>query len=356
MINRVRGVIAILCAALLLSACGGSDNARYDTVVSFGDSLSDAGSYNVGSVAALGAATGGAGRFTVNSPTGSPLWVDQLASQLGTPATCAAETGLSPNIAGLVGAPVTAHPGCFNYAQGGSRITSPFGPNSVALQALGQTNLGLLAKPVANQMAAHLAAAGGRYSGTELVTVFAGSNDVFMVLSELLASSSPDPLQAVADIAAEGASLAQLVRTQVVDKGALQVLVMTLPDIAHTPYILSLEALQPGISAQTDVMVLAFNAQLVAGLKDVRGVQIADVYSANKAQLADPARFGLTNVTTPACGPNALGSTSLVCNASNTVAADVSRYYYADDVHPTPYTHTLLGQLALSALTGVGLQ
>lgn len=356
MINRVRGMVAILWAALLLTACGDSDGPRYDKVVSFGDSLSDSGTYNVGTVAALGAAGGGAGRFTVNSPTGSQLWVDHLAAQLGAPAPCAAETGLSPNIPGVVGAPVTAHPGCFSYAQGGARITSPLGPNSAALQAFGQTNLGLLAKPVANQMAAHLAAAGGSYSGRELVTVFAGSNDVFMVLSGLLAGTGGDPVQAVADIAAEGASLAQLVRTQVVGKGALRVLVLTLPDIAKTPFIRSLETLQPGISAQADVMVLAFNAQLVAGLRNLPGVQVGDVYSMNKAQLADPAQFGFTNVTTPACGPNALGSTSLVCNASNTVAADVASYYYADDVHPTPYTHSLLGQLAQATLAGPGLQ
>lgn len=44
-------------AAAALAACGGSDEPRYTSMVNFGDSLSDVGSYRVGSVAALGAAS-----------------------------------------------------------------------------------------------------------------------------------------------------------------------------------------------------------------------------------------------------------------------------------------------------------
>ncbi|MBP7414077.1 MAG: hypothetical protein KA932_09405, partial [Giesbergeria sp.] len=50
-------------AAAALAACGGSDEPRYTSMVNFGDSLSDVGSYRVGSVAALGG-----GKFTVNGP------------------------------------------------------------------------------------------------------------------------------------------------------------------------------------------------------------------------------------------------------------------------------------------------
>ena len=114
--SLARWALPVLTAAAL-SACGGSDNAtpRYTNMVSFGDSLSDVGSYRVGSIAALGG-----GKFTVNGPSGLN-WTEHLVQRLDVAAPCAAQTGLSPNVAGLVGAPITSVPGCHNYAQGGAR-------------------------------------------------------------------------------------------------------------------------------------------------------------------------------------------------------------------------------------------
>ena len=64
----IRWKLAALAAAAVLAACGGGETADgpsnkvgINAMVSFGDSLSDIGSYNVGSIAGLGAATGGAG-------------------------------------------------------------------------------------------------------------------------------------------------------------------------------------------------------------------------------------------------------------------------------------------------------
>ena len=51
--------------------------------------------------------------------------------------------------------------------------------------------------------------------------------------------------------------------------------------------------------------------------------------------------------------PNAFGS-SLVCNASNVISGDVSRYLFADTVHPTPYGYFLLAQLAANSLVAAG--
>jgi len=349
--NRtIRWKVAALAAAVVLAACGGGDDKpQFEALVSFGDSLSDVGTHNVGSVAALGAASGGAGRWTINSRSGGEIWTERIAAQLGVGAPCAAETGLSPNIPGLTGAPITDHAGCLGYAQGSARVSSPLGPNSIALQALGQTTLGLIAKPIANQMAAHLAAAGGRYGGRELVTVLAGANDVFMELA-----AGTDPVLAVSNVAAAGAELGRLIRTQVVDKGANYVLVLNVPDIAGTPKIRSLEALQPGVVQLTDAMVQAFNAQLAAQLKDLPQVRLGDAYAVGKDQAANPRKYGLSNVTTEACLPNVLGNTALVCNASNTLAADVSRYLFADDVHPTPYGHQLMADLAARELERAG--
>lgn len=360
----IRSRLAVAMLAALLAACGGGDGdqssaVQYDKLVSFGDSLSDVGTHNVGTIAFLSANTGGGGRWTTNSTAGGEIWTERLAAQIGVPKPCAAETGLQPSDGlGVTGAPITAMPGCFSYAQGSARITSPLGPNSIALQAVAPPTLGLIAKPLADQMAAHLAASGGSYSGKELVTVLAGANDVFMELNFIgkppLGST---PEAAVAAVATAGATLGQLIKTQIVAKGAKRVLVLNMPDVAGTPFARSLGTETAGL---IDAMVTAFNAQLAAQLQGVPEVRLADAYSVSKDQVANPTQYGLANVTDVACGPNALSSpstangTSLICNASNLRVADASRYQFADDVHPTAYGHLLLTQFATKELLQAG--
>jgi phospholipase/lecithinase/hemolysin len=365
--TRLKTSLAAWGAALLMAGCGGggSDTATrvsFSSLVTFGDSLSDVGTYKVGSVAAIAAATGGGGgRWTISSNAGGEMWIDRVAATFGLPVPCPAETGLAPNIPGLVGAPVTANAACLNYAQGSARITDPAGPNSVALQnaAYGsQVTLGLIAKPVQAQMAAHLAAHGGAYSGKELVAVLAGANDVFMQLAFLgTPAGGATPAAAVANVGLAGATLGGLIKTQVVGKGARYVLVLNMPDVAGTPYAKSLGATTQGL---IDQMVQAFNAQLAASLAGVDGVQLGDIYTTSKDQGANPAAYGITNSTTEACGPNALSSpatakgTALICNASNVIAGDVSHYAFADNVHPTPYGHQLIAQFASKVLAAAG--
>ena len=351
---------AVLASALVLASCGGGGagdqkpRVTFTSLVSFGDSLSDLGTHNVGTIAQLGAATGGAGRWTVNSAAGGEMWTERLAAVLGVPKPCPAETGLLPNIPGITGAPVTTKAGCFSYAQGSARIQSPLGPNAAALQAFGQFTLGLLAKPVQNQMAAHLAAVGGSYTGNELVVIMAGANDVFM---ELTLTAPVSPTQAVTNMATAGATLGQLIKTQVVAKGAKRVLVLNLPDVAGTPFGRSVDAQTRGL---IDTMVQQFNAQLAAQLAGVPEVRLGDAYTTSKDQAANPSAYGISNATGVACGPNALSNpptangTSLVCNASNKVAGDISRYQFADDVHPSPYGHQLLSQFAARELAQAG--
>jgi len=47
-------------------------------------------------------------------------------------------------------------------------------------------------------------------------------------------------------------------------------------------------------------------------------------------------------------------ATSLMCSAATTVSGDVSKYMFADGVHPTPYGHELFGKAAIEALTAKG--
>jgi outer membrane lipase/esterase len=146
---------------------------------------------------------------------------------------------------------------------------------------------------------------------------------------------------AVTAMATAGTELAALVKSQIVEKGARFVVVNNVPDIAITPSARS----QP---ASTQVLIsnmgAAFNNALKDGIGAAPGVLQVDLFALTHDQATNPAPYGLTNVTTPACGPNALGGSSLVCNASNLNAGDVSHYMFADDAHPTPFEHSLVAR------------
>ena len=185
--------LAALTAAVL-AGCGGSSGGdqtlkvKYTAQVSFGDSLSDVGSYAVGTVAALKG-----GKFTINGDntainpelTGKN-WTEHLAAQFGLPAPCAAETGLEGNAAQGFSVARVKHTGCYGYAMGGSRVTNPVGPNN----RLTGSALGALTVPVATQIANHLAVSGGKFSGTEVVFVMAGGNDALFQLGSLQAAAT----------------------------------------------------------------------------------------------------------------------------------------------------------------------
>lgn len=184
--------LAIAAMALaVLAGCGGTSSepgdqtvrTKFSAQVSFGDSLSDVGSYNVGTVAALKG-----GKFTINgdntsiSPTLTGRnWTELVAAQLGLPAPCAAVTGLDGDATKGFSVPQVKHAGCYGYAQGGARVTNPVGPGN----KLTGSALGALTIPVVTQVANHLAAVGGKFKGDEIVFVMAGGNDVLFQLSKL---------------------------------------------------------------------------------------------------------------------------------------------------------------------------
>jgi outer membrane lipase/esterase len=380
--------LAALGAAVLLAACGGggagdqTPRVAFTSMVSFGDSLSDVGSERVGTIAAIGG-----GKWTVNGPT-ARNWTELIASDIKTAPPCAAQTGLLPNIPGLVGAPVTNVAACTNYAEGSSRVSGVFAPSSATLQAapFNQVNLGLLAVPVTTQMAAHLTKIGGSYSGTELVTVMAGGNDLFMnfngvasaaaggttavgaalaagwstivqgqVAAGGAAATNAAIAAALAGMGQAGAELAGLVKTQVLAKGARFVVVVNLPDVSQTPFAAALDAPTRGL---VNTMVTTFNGQLQTGLAGTP-VVLVDAYAQGRDQFANPGQYSLTDVTTPACSSipsptNPLAGSSVGCTAASTIPGDTSRFLFADTVHPTPYGYQLLAQFVAVQMAKAG--
>ncbi|MES2261121.1 MAG: SGNH/GDSL hydrolase family protein [Pseudomonadota bacterium] len=448
---------AALSLAILAGCGGGSPSAgdqspkvKFSAQVSFGDSLSDVGTYAVGGIKAAGG-----GHYTINgNNTGvnetltGKNWTELTATQFGLPAPCAAQTGLDGNAALGFSVPVANHAGCYGYAQGGSRVSDPVGlANKLTGSPLGQ-----LTVPVAQQIKNHLAAVGGKFKGDEIVLVMAGANDLFIqlallssdataegtkagatafgtTLAGLLAAGASNPAVAAqaiglalatesarpghtdasvvgaavaaaavqpgnaavaapavygplvakaqaaataagakagADYAAANgaravkamgvaaAELANLVKNQIVGNGARYVVVNNMPDVATTPFGMGKSA---DVQALINAMVKTFNEQLAAGIANDANVLQVDVFAASHDQATNPGPYGLSNVTTPACdltpSKNALGS-SLICNAGNLVAGDVSHYSFADELHPTPFVNLLLARYVSKYMVAKG--
>jgi phospholipase/lecithinase/hemolysin len=130
-------------ALALLASCHGSNKTATPNphpsvtyqVVSFGDSLSDVGTY------APVAQVAGGGRFTTNP---GQVWTQDVANFYGGTLTAAYTGGF--------GFSLTAHPDGLGYAQGGARVTDP---NGIDFNANGT---GATTVPVVTQVQNYLAA------------------------------------------------------------------------------------------------------------------------------------------------------------------------------------------------------
>jgi phospholipase/lecithinase/hemolysin len=353
---RARAALAAVAAASLLAACGGGggDASGYTRLVVFGDSLSDVGTYATPGVQQLGG-----GKYTING-SGAKIWVDLVAERANVAPPCAARTGLeaSGSLAGLA-APITDVDGCFGYAQGGARVTNPIGVANKALLGAGDPSaaLGQLTNPVAEQIQRHLARAGG-FVASDLVTVLAGANDVFMNLATVQAVAGAGGDVTAASTAAitamrgAGGELAQLVRGQLSPNGARRVVVVSIPDITRTPFGSTLPAPTVALVQQ---MTQAFNDALGTGLASAAGVLVIDGYGSSQSIAASPQSVGITNNTTPACDPGATPLGSLTCNATTTLpGVNVAGYQFADGVHPTPLGHKVFADVVIEKMRAFG--
>jgi len=204
---RQKNFALALLTAAALAACGGTGSSggdqshpiTFSQQVTFGDSLSDVGTYNVGAVKAAGG-----GKFSINGSETSKdpaltglNWTEVLAAELRLPVPCAAQTGLEgtnndANPALDFNVPIVNNANCFNYAQGGARVTNPIGPGNKVVKP----EIGEMTVPVVTQVQMHLAKTGGKFSGTELVTIMAGGNDVLSQLSAVSAAGTAAGQQA----------------------------------------------------------------------------------------------------------------------------------------------------------------
>lgn len=404
----IRSLGPLALAAALLAACGGGDPyvpgsqsptggpstpGSFSALVSFGDSLSDIGTYtpataipNVTPAAYFG------GRFTTNlndlgtlASTGK-VWVENLAAALSTATApiivTPAEVGFGTQSAAC---PAAANPAlaatCTGYSQGGARVTDPDG--------IGKSS-GFLTVPVKTQIANHLARFGS-FKDSDLVIVFAGHNDAFYQLGVFSAAVTASQTRAQADVlaglitpaqaetrvqqevfeaqqVAQGAmktaalELAGYVRSDILANGGKYVAVIGMVDLTTTPRF-------AGADANTQVVVKGlgdvFNLWLREGLSGA-AVRWIDPNPVLRAWIADPATYGLTNTTTPACdvgkisdltGGQVDDGTSLFCNGTagapfNTLVtdADPASWLFADTVHPSTKGHQLFSDALVEQL------
>jgi phospholipase/lecithinase/hemolysin len=277
---------AAVLVSTVLTGCGGGSGSsdlpakpKFTALVSFGDSLSDVGSYKTSPTVA----SFGGGQFTINAASGvATNWTQMMAAGLSLPAPCAAVTGGI----GATRSPATgATAGCYGFAQGGARITSASGVGNVG------TIAGPMTEPVVTQISNYLTT-NTSFNREQLVLVMAGANDVLTQAGAVgLGLPAASAVQAVQTAATE---LAAEVNTQIIGNGAKHVVVMNIPDIANTPYGTSRGATGQGL---INTLVTAFNTQLRASLPDSANVLNVDAFTASHDEFVNPGKYLLSNVT-----------------------------------------------------------
>ena len=254
----------------------------------FGDSLSDTGN--------VFAATFGffpprqfyfEGRFS-----NGPVWVEQLAEELGSPEDTR-----------------PAARGGNNFAVGGAETT--------ALPAQLGSFVGRLESESEEIVA------------SDLFVTWIGGND-------LLNGEEADPEQVAGRIVAHLNALYAL--------GARRFLVNNLPDLSQVPG----EIGTPN-AARTRARTIEFNTALARGLSEFASMN-------SGAEVAQPDIFTLFETFTPVFPVLGFSNvTDRAYNDDRgTVQEDSETYVFWDELHPTAMTHRLLARVALAEVTGNG--
>jgi outer membrane lipase/esterase len=271
----------------------GSASAQFNQFYFFGDSLTDAGVYGA--------------RFTVNPGL---VWAQDLGNRYGITVTPSTQGGV-------------------DFAQGGARVTqpSPLIPPGAPQRSLSvQVDELLRATPTLNPSAVY--------------AVWIGANDILVNVSAAGAGLiSAAQVQANIATAATDA-LAQIARLR--DAGAKRIMVFNLPDIGNTPLGKSTP------TAPFSALSGLYNSTLQAGLASLNvDIIPMNMFGLFNEVIANPASFGLTNATSPACTT----PSSLHCTAGTLVAPNADKTYaFADGVHPTPASHQIIADYAAAII------
>jgi phospholipase/lecithinase/hemolysin len=379
-------------AFAMLAACGGgggggssnTSSANTSTpaggvnlqVVSFGDSLSDVGTY-----APVITASFGGGRFTTNP---GEVWTQKIAEYYG--------GTLSAAYLGGFGQPLAASTG-LGYAQGGARVQDPVGEGHAPAGTANADYSAATTVPVTQQLQNYVAAHGS-FNANQLVLINGGANDIFELESTIQAAVTTDVAggmdpataiqkEATASLGPVALTFAGVIQ-QIVAAGATHVVVSNVPDIGQTPL-----GVTSGSSAQQLLTALAtvYNAALAQaiqglGLPASKVIQI-DAFSWQDGITASYQTNGFTvsntgtacNLQSMAANATAYGTqnpsvlngltpaqygasfaSALFCSPQTyTVAGSDQTYMFADNVHPSTHLHALFAQYVEQQVAKSGL-
>ncbi|MDQ7990277.1 MAG: SGNH/GDSL hydrolase family protein [Candidatus Dactylopiibacterium sp.] len=346
-----RHMLLALLAAATLAACGGGGghdgpatsqeiNGGYAQVVAFGDSLSDAGSYNPTTADTDPSNDVPVGLIFSTKPGGT--WTTYAAQALGL--TLTAKQQVNFGVVGQAGKIVQA--GGLDYAEGGAMLLVDAANGGVTNQTIPGVGTvpvqGATARAVSTQITDYLAGHGG-FQDSQLVLIQGGANDFFAFLRQVAANPSLGANAPTTISATTTAMVTQIQRLRAA--GARNIIYANLPDLGATPQFrgTALAGLATTVSTQYNTAV----ANALAGT----GVRVFDTQALIGKVIAAPASYGFVNVTTPACtsyttpgDPSTL--TALTCTASTLVASGADQsYLFADGVHPTAKAHLIWGNL-----------
>lgn len=354
-------------AFAVLAACGGGSGSSSSTsstppggaslkVVSFGDSLSDVGTY-----APFANANFGGGRFTTNP---GQVWTQDVANYYGDTLTTA--------VTGGFGSPTTSTGG-FGYAQGGARVSLQPGIGYPTATAV----------PVATQVQNYLSQNGSFNTG-QLVLVQGGPNDI-LIAAQTIAAAPTNPTviaQQQANVVSAATTLAGVVGT-ILQNGATKVVVVNVPDIGKTPLGVASSDGGALLTALSSGFNTAFSTALTAtGL--MSKVIFVDSFSFIDGVVASASTNGFsvsnngtacnltamqTNATSyatthpsvlqPGETPAQFGASlaySLFCSPQVYTAANADQtYMFADTVHPTTRLHLLFAQQVEKQIAAAGI-
>jgi outer membrane lipase/esterase len=294
---------AVLATTSLLASAAGASPAAYSSLYIFGDSLSDSGNNAI----KLGTQpnqviTGNSYIPTFPYASGDysngQVWVSAFAAGLGLPSYATAS---------LAGGGDYAYGGALTVVDGnGGRLKFP--PSATT-----QLNSYLAGQSV--------------LPSTALYVIAIGGNDAFNTSAQIVAGAPED-----STIASASASYAAGVGAMVASleaKGAQHIIVWNTPDIGLTP-----SAGAAGVSVLDTKIATAFNGALGTALAGDSAVTTFDIFGLLGRVDADPAAYGLANVT-DACGAIA--------------SCDPSSYLFWDGIHPTSGGHAIIAQAMLAA-------
>jgi phospholipase/lecithinase/hemolysin len=333
--NKARAAISAALIAFL-TGCGGHGGGGSTPpagppggvslqVVSFGDSLSDVGTY-----ASIAGAVDG-GRFTTNP---GQVWTQDVAQYYG--GTLSAAYGIS-----FTNVPLLSAKDGFGYAQGGATVATPADQYDFLTDVIGNIEM-----PVTQQVSSYLMAHGSFNSG-QLVLVWAGANDV------LRAGSLP----AAAPIVQEAANTLAQVVGQIVNNGGAHVVLVNVPNIGLSPKGITSSDGGANLTQLSQTFNDDLNAALqTAGLQS-KVIQV-DSYTWITQLVANYRAYGFAvSNTAQACNPSTTpDNTSLLCSPVTYVTANADQtYIFADDLHPATHTHTLFAQYVEQQIAKTGL-